>query len=203
MRIRVLIVDDHPVVREGIATIVNRSSICEVVAEASNGQQAIDLFLQHKPDVTVMDLKMPQMDGVQTIGKILELDPNAKIVVLSAYDQEETVYQALKAGAMSYVLKDSHRDELIEAIQAVHEGKKRINYEIATKLVERINKPSLTEREIGILKLIAVGKSNREIGVEMNISEGTVKVHVNNIFTKLNVRDRTEAANIAITRGII
>lgn len=201
--IRVLLVDDHPLIREGLAAIVERSPLCQVVAEASNGLEALHLFMEFLPDVVVMDVKMPVMDGLQATARILEFDPNARIVIFSAYDREEGVFRAMKAGAMSYLTKDAAPEELVDAIQAAFEGKKRVNDEIATKLVERLNKPSLTEREVSILKLVAVGKSNREIGHEIAITEGTVKVHINHIFSKLNVTARTQAANIAMARGII
>jgi two-component system NarL family response regulator len=198
-----MIVDDHPVVREGLSRIIVSDKNMEIVGEAQNGAEALNLFKKQRPDVTLMDMRMPEMTGVQTIEAIRKEFPNARIIVLSTYDHEEDIYQALQAGARGYLLKDSPRNELIAAIQRVHNGERVIPPSIATRLAERIGGNELTAREFEVLQLIVHGKSNKEIGDELGISEGTVKSHVNNILEKLGVSDRTQAVSVALKRGLI
>lgn len=202
-RIRVLIADDHPVVREGLAALINRRPDMEVVAEASNGREALEQFLQQLPDVALIDLRMPGMDGVEAIQAIRKQVPMAHIIVLTTYDGDEDIYQGLRAGAKAYLLKDVSREELLECIRAVHEGATRIPPPVAAKLATRVSAPDFTEREIEVLRLMVTGKSNKEIGAALNVTEGTVKVHVNHILTKLGVSGRTEATTLALKRGII
>jgi two-component system, NarL family, response regulator len=201
--IRVLIADDHQLVREGIVRIVSRHPDISIVAEASNGRQAVELYRIHEPDVCLIDLRMPELSGMETITEILSIAPNAKLIILSAYDGEDDVYQALQLGAMSYVVKDVIEQDLINTIRSIAEGQKQINREIASKLLERLSKPNLTERELDVITLLVRGRSNREIAIQLGITEGTVKVHLNNLYTKLGVRDRAGATSVAIQRGIV
>lgn len=199
----ILISDDHAVVREGLAAMLSRRAEMQVVAEASNGVQAVTLALQHKPDVLLMDLRMPQMGGVEAIRAIRAEWPEARVIVLTTYDGDEDIYRALQAGAKGYLLKDTPREELLEAIRAVHAGRKHIPPEVAAKLAERLTSETLTEREREVLQLIVAGQSNKEIGASLNITEGTVKVHVNGLLGKLGVSDRTQAVTEALRRGLV
>ena len=201
--IRVMIVDDHPVVREGIARIISDDKRMELVGEAESAQEAMQLFRKLRPDVTLMDMRMPDGSGAQTIEKIRNDFTNARIIILSSFDHEEDIYQSIQAGARGYLLKDSPRNELISAIIRVHNGERCIPANIATRLAERIGGNELTSREFEVLKLIVRGKSNKEIGDDLGISEGTVKSHVNNILSKLNVTDRTQAVSVALKRGLV
>jgi two-component system NarL family response regulator len=201
--IRVLLADDHPVVREGLAALLNRRADMAVIGEVADGRSAVQFYQEHQPDVTLMDLRMPQMGGVQAIVAIREQFPQARIIVLTTYDGDEDIYRGLQAGAMAYLLKDTPREELLETIRAVHAGQRRIPPEVASKLVERITGPALTERELAVLEQIVAGKSNREIGEALVITEGTVKAHVNNLLSKLGVSDRTQAVTEALRRGIV
>jgi len=201
--IRILVADDHTVVREGLAAIIARRADMQVVAEAENGQHAVELARQHKPDVILMDLRMPQMGGVEAIIQIRAEQPNARIIVLTTYDGDEDIYRALRAGAKAYLLKDTPRDELLEAIRAVYAGQKRIPPEVAVKLADRMTAEELTPRELEVLRLIVAGKSNKEIGAALSIAEGTVKIHVNNLLGKLGVANRTQAVTEALKRGIV
>lgn len=201
--IRVLIADDHPVVRQGLAAMIARQPGMTVVAEAGDGREAVDLYRAQQPDVALIDLRMPEVDGVEAIAMIRAEFPAARIVVLTTYDGDEDIYRGLRAGAMAYLLKDAPPDELIAAIKVVHAGQKRIPPDVAAKLAERLNSPELTARELQVLHLIVAGQSNREIGATLSIGEGTVRAHVNNILAKLNVQDRTQAATMAIKRGIV
>lgn len=201
--IRLLIADDHSVVREGLVSLVKRKSDIVVVAEASNGREAIDLWKQHRPDVTLLDLRMPELDGVGAIKEIRELDPNAHIVVLTTYDGDEDIYRAIKAGAKAYLLKDTARDALVDCVRRVHAGETYLPPPLAAKLAERVSGAALSQREMEVLRRMAAGKSNKEIGAELFISDGTVKTHVRSIFTKLDVVSRTEAVAIATRRGLI
>jgi DNA-binding NarL/FixJ family response regulator len=201
--IRILIADDHSVVREGLVSLVKRKSDMMVVAEASNGREAVDLWKQHRPDVTLLDLRMPELDGVGAIKEIRELDPNAHIVVLTTFDGDEDIYRAIKTGAKGYLLKDAAREALMECIRKVHAGETCIPPALAAKLAERVSGETLSAREIEVLQRIAAGKSNKEIGAELFISEGTVKTHVKSIFSKLDVVSRTEAVATATRRGLI
>ena len=201
--IRVLLADDHPVVREGMAALLNRRADMDVIGEVANGRDAVEFFRQHQPDVTLMDLRMPEMGGVAAIVSIREQFPEARIIILTTYDGDEDIYRGLQAGAMAYLLKDTPRDDLLDTIRAVHAGQRRIPPDVANKLAERIMGPSLTERELAVLEQIVAGKSNREIGEALVITEGTVKVHVNNLLGKLGVSDRTQAVTEALRRGIV
>jgi DNA-binding NarL/FixJ family response regulator len=201
--IRILIADDHSVVREGLASLVKRKSDMVVVAEAGNGREAVELWKEHRPDVMLLDLRMPELDGVGAIKEIREMDENAQIVVLTTYDGDEDIYRAIKAGAKAYLLKDTARDALVETVRRVHAGETYLPPELAAKLAERVSGEALSPREIEVLRRMAVGKSNKEIGTELFISEGTVKTHIKSIFSKLDVVSRTEAVASATRRGLI
>ena len=202
-RIRILIVDDHSVVREGLVSLVKRKSDMVVVGEGSNGREAVELWKEHRPDVTLLDLRMPELDGVGAIMEIRELDENAQIVVLTTYDGDEDIYRAIKAGAKAYLLKDTARDALVETVRRVHAGETYLPPQLAAKLAERLSGQALSPREIEVLQRMAAGKSNKEIGAELFISEGTVKTHLKSIFSKLDVVSRTEAVATATRRGLI
>ena len=201
--IRLVIVDDHPVVREGLAAMCNRRPDLTVVAEAENGEQAVAAVLEHRPDVVLMDLRMPVLGGVDAIGTIRAKWPEARIVVMTTFDGDEDIFRALQAGARAYLLKDTPREEIVDAIRAVHAGQKRIPPEIASRLADRLTAEPLTERELAVLKQIVAGQSNKEIGAALGIAEGTVKVHVNSLLSKLGVEDRTQAVTEALRRGIV
>lgn len=201
--IRILIADDHALILEGMVSIISSDPICKVVAKACNGEEAVRLYKEYTPDVAIVDLRMPKMDGLETIVEIRKSHPQAKIIVLSAHDGEELVYQAIQAGAKSYVLKEVLVTELVETIRAVHQGKRIVSSEIAEKYVARTSKPTLSERELEVLQLMSQGKSNGEIALDLTLTEGTVKVHVHNIFNKLEVNDRVAAVMEAVKRGII
>jgi two-component system NarL family response regulator len=201
--IRILLADDHPVVREGLAAMITRRTDMTVVAEANHGQEAVALFRQHQPDVVLMDLRMPEMDGVEAILTIREQTPEARVIVLTTYDTDEDIYRALRAGAKAYLLKDTPREELLDTIRAVSAGHTRVPSDVAAKLAERISSEALTAREIDVLRLIVAGNSNREIATLLYISEGTVKTHVNHILMKLGVSDRTQAVTTALKRGLV
>jgi two-component system NarL family response regulator len=174
-----------------------------IVAEARNGREAVDLWKEHRPDVALLDLRMPELDGVSAIKEIRELDPNAHIVVLTTYDGDEDIYRAIKAGAKAYLLKDTARDALVDCVRKVHAGETYLPAPLAAKLAERVSGAALSRREIEVLQRMGAGKSNKEIGAELFISEGTVKSHVKSIFTKLDVVSRTEALATATRRGLI
>jgi two-component system NarL family response regulator len=201
--IRVLIADDHPVVRHGMTAILSSKPDITVVAQASNGRAAIDLFRQHQPDVTLIDLRMPQISGVEAIALIRQEVRNARFVILTTYDTDEDIYQGLSAGAMAYLLKGTPADELVDTIRAVHAGQSRIPAEVAAKLANRVSTPDLTPRELDVLHWVVAGQSNKQISVTLHISEGTVRAHINNILSKLGVRDRTQATTQAIRRGLV
>jgi DNA-binding NarL/FixJ family response regulator len=202
-RIRILIADDHSVVREGLVSLVKRKSDMVVVGEGSNGREAVELWKAHRPDVTLLDLRMPVLDGVGAIKEIRELDENAQIVVLTTYDGDEDIYRAIKAGAKAYLLKDTARDALVDTVRRVHAGETYLPPHLAAKLAERLSGEALSPREVEVLHRMAVGKSNKEIGAELFISEGTVKTHLKSIFSKLDVVSRTEAVATANRRGLI
>ncbi|MBD2524692.1 response regulator [Nostoc sp. FACHB-133] len=201
--IRVLIVDDHSIVRQGLATIINRDPEMTVIAQAEDGQQAIAYFREHQPDVTLMDLRMPQMGGVKAITAICGEFKPARIVVLTTYDGDEDIYRGLQAGAKGYLLKDAKPNELLNAIRMVHRGQQYIPPEVGAKLVQRMSNPELSERELDVLRLMAQGMSNLEIATALTIGESTVKSHINRILSKLGVSDRTQAVIIAVKRGIV
>jgi two-component system NarL family response regulator len=200
---RVLIADDHPVVREGLVALINRRPDMVVVAEVSNGREAVEQFLRHRPDVALLDLRMPEMDGVDAIAAIRQKIPTARLIVLTTFDEDEDIYRGLRAGAKAYLLKDAPRDDLLKCIRAVHEGQTIIPPSIAAKLADRLTTSELTRREIQVLQLVADGKGNKEIAVALSISEGTVKTHVSSILAKLEAADRTHAVTIALRRGIL
>jgi two-component system, NarL family, response regulator len=200
--IRVLIADDHAIVRNGLVRMIELTEGMEIVAEASTGNEAVALFQQHQPDVTLMDLRMPEMNGVEAIVTIRQAYPQAQIAILSTYDTDEDIFRGLQAGARGYLLKDSKMVELIDAIRKVHAGQKYIPPDVGAKLAERMCQPQLSDRELEVLRLIAEGKTNPEICAALNITESTVKFHINNIFSKLGVCDRTQAVLIAIKRGV-
>lgn len=200
--IRVLIADDHPVVRSGLVMILQQAMGIEVVAEAGTGLEAIALFGQHRPDVVLMDLKMPKMGGVEAIATIRQTHPDVRIIILTTYDGDEDIFRGLSAGARGYLLKNVTRQALIEAIERVHAGQTYIPIEVGARLAERMGSPQLTPRERDVLLLLTEGKSNQEIAAALVVSEGTVKFHVNGILRKLNVCDRTQAVLVALKRGI-
>jgi DNA-binding NarL/FixJ family response regulator len=201
--IRVLSVDDHPIVREGIAALIARQSDMELIAEACNGREAVDLFRKHHPDVTLMDLQMPEMSGIDALSVIRGEFPDARIIVLTSYDGDIQVSRALKSGARGYLLKDLLRKELLETIRAVHAGQKRLSTEVAAGIAEHATDDALTPRETDVLRLIGSGKANKEIAAQLGLTEQTVKSHVKNILDKLGANDRTHAVTIALKRGII
>jgi len=202
-QIRILVVEDHHVVRQGLVALLKTVPDMNVVAEGSDGKQAVDLFRQHEPDVTLMDLRMPNMSGVDAVVQIRQEYPAARIIVLTTFDGDEDIYRALQAGARAYLLKGMFGDELMDAIRAVHAGKSRIPPAVAERLANRMGGPGLTARELDVLRLIVSGNSNKEIGEGLHISEATVKTHINNILSKLGVTDRTQATTTALQRGIV
>lgn len=202
-KIRVLVVEDHNVVRQGLVALLNVAEGLEVVAEAADGVEAITQFRKHKPDVTLIDLRLPRMSGVDVIQRVRMESPQARLIVLTTYDGDEDIYRALKAGAKAYLLKGMTSEELISTIRLVHEGKSHIPPVIAEKLAERMGAEDLTPREFDVLEQIVYGKSNKEIAAELDVSEATVKTHINSLLGKLGVTDRTQAATAAIQRGIV
>jgi two-component system, NarL family, response regulator len=201
--IRILAVDDHPMLREGIASLVASQSDMELVAEASTGREALEQFRNHRPDLTLMDLQMPDMDGIEAMVAIRDEFPEARIIVLTTYKGDVQVLRALKAGARAYLLKGLLRKELLETIRAVHKGEKRIPPEVAAVLADHVVDESLTSREIDVLRLIAGGNANKLIADQLSITEETVKGYVKNILSKLGASDRTHAVTVALKRGII
>jgi DNA-binding NarL/FixJ family response regulator len=201
--IRLLVVDDHVIVRKGLVALLNTVEGLSVVAEASDGEQAIETFRAVQPDVTLMDLRLPKIGGADAIAKIREEFPGARIIVLTTFDGDEDIYRALQAGAKGYLLKGMDATELTDAIRTVYAGKSRIPAFVAEKLAERMGGPALTTRELEVLKRIVAGRSNKEIASDLNISEATVKTHINSILSKLGVSDRTQAATSALQRGIV
>jgi DNA-binding NarL/FixJ family response regulator len=202
-KIRVLCVDDHRLMREGIARIVGVQPDMTVVAEASNGEEAVEQFVTHRPDVTLMDLQLPTMNGLQAIKAIRARQSDARIVVLTMYHGDEDIHRAIEAGAMGYLLKDTVPDDLIRVIREVHGGQRAIPPEIAAALEARNSQPTLTSREQQVLELLATGKRNKEIAAALGISGDTASAHIKNIFVKFNVHDRTAALAEALRRGII
>ena len=201
--IRILTVDDHPLLREGIADLLRCEQDMELVAEASDGEQAIEQFRRYRPDVTLMDLQMPNLDGTEAISRIRNEFPDAKIIVLSTYSGDVQVLRAIKAGARGYILKGHVHRELLEAIRTVHAGRKRIPPEIAAGLADHAADDQLSSREIDVLRLIGEGNANKQIADKLSIGETTVKNHISNILSKLGANDRAHAVSIALQRGII
>ena len=201
--IRVLIVEDHNVVRQGLVALLNVVEGLEVVGEAADGVEAIAQYRKSRPDITLVDLRLPKMGGVEVIERIRMESPQARLIVLTTYDGDEDIFRALKAGAKAYLLKGMTTEELITTIREVHAGKSRIPAVIAERLAERMGTEELTPREADVLEQIVQGKSNKEIATELAISEATVKTHINSLLSKLGVTDRTQAATAAIRRGIV
>jgi two-component system NarL family response regulator len=199
----VLVADDHGVVLEGLAAIIRRQPDMVVVGQADDGEKAVALWKKLRPDVTLLDLRMPNLDGVGAMGLIRNEDPSARVVVLTTFDTDEEIFRAIKGGARAYLLKDAARDELLHCIRRVHTGETWVEPRIAAKLAGRIGTDPLTARETDALELLAKGSSNREIATALNVSETTVKSHLKNIFLKLNVSSRTEAIAEAVQRGLV
>jgi DNA-binding NarL/FixJ family response regulator len=202
-KIRILVAEDHLVARVGVSTIVNMQPDMTVVAEASNGQQAVELFRKHRPDVTLLDLRMPGMGGVEAATAIRAEFPTARMIALTTYGGDEDIRRALAAGVLAYLTKDVLHDELLKAIRAVHEGHTYLPAAVAAALAAQLPRPDLSAREIQVLELIVRGLANKQIAYTLNIAEHTVKNHVKNILSKLGAQDRTQAATAAIQRGII
>ena len=201
--IRILTVDDHPVLREGIAAVLASEQDMILVAEASNGREAVEQFRAHHPDVTLMDVQMPEVNGIDAIVKIRKEFPDARIIVLTTYTGDAQATRAFKAGAFGYLLKNMVRKELIDTIRTVHGGKKRIPPEIAVEMAQHHTDDALTEREIEVLRAVAGGNANKIVGQLLNVSEETIKAHMKSILSKLGANDRTHAVTIAVKRGII
>ena len=202
-RIRVLIADDHVLVRRGLAAIINMEEDATVVGEAGDGAEALVLWRRLRPDVTLMDLRMPSVEGVEAIRRIRAEDASAAIIVLTTFDHDEDIYAGLRAGAKAYLLKDVQPEELFRCIRAVHAGEAYLQSKVAAKLVQRVQEPHLTEREIQILGSLAEGKSNRAIALALHISESTVKSHLKSLFAKLDATSRAEAIALAAKRGLV
>ena len=201
--IRVLVVEDHNVVRQGLVALLNLVEDIQVVGEAADGEEAVVQFRSHHPDVTLIDLRLPKLSGVEVIQRVRSETPQARFVVLTTYDGDEDIYRALKGGAKAYLLKGMTTEELISTIRAVHAGRSHIPAAIAERLAERMGTEDLTPRESQVLEQIVSGKSNKEIATELAITEATVKTHINTLLGKLGVEDRTQAATAAIRRGIV
>lgn len=201
--IRVLTVDDHALLRKGIRALISAEPDMQLVGEASTGREAVTEFRMHRPDVTVMDLQMPDMNGIEAILAIRGEFPEARLIVLSTYSGDVQVVRALKAGARAYLLKGNVNKELLTTIRAVHSGQKRIPADVASELAEHTGEDQLTEREVQVLRLIAAGNANKEIAAQLGLAEDTVKRHVTNLLSKLSANDRTHAVTIALKRGII
>ncbi len=202
-RIRIMVVEDHPVVREGLIALLSSAPDVEVVASAANGREAIQRHRALLPDVTLMDLQMPEMGGVEAIQRIRGESPGARFIVLTTFDGDEDIFRAMQAGAKAYLLKGMGVAEVLEAVRAVHGGRARVPASIAEKLAQRVSSQQLTSREVNVLERIVAGRANKEIATDLNISEATVKSHVNSLLGKLGVADRTHAAVVAIQRGIV
>ena len=202
-RIRIVVVDDHHVVRQGLVALLNIMPNIEVVGEASDGVQAVELHRTLKPDITLMDLQLPNLGGVDAILKIRAEDSAARFIVLTTFDGDEDIFRSLQAGAKAYLLKGMTVDELLSTIEAVHSGRTLISPAIAEKLAERMSTQALTNRELKVLERIVAGRANKEIASDLKISEATVKSHINSLLGKLGVSDRTHAATVALQRGIV
>ncbi|MEM9136584.1 MAG: response regulator transcription factor [Cyanobacteria bacterium P01_F01_bin.42] len=200
--IKILISEDHGIVREGIVAILQLQSDFAVVAQARNGLEAVALHRSHQPDITLMDLRMPNLEGVEAIREIRQHSPEAQIIILTTYDTDEDIYRGLQAGARGYLLKDADFEDLIDAVRTVHRGKRYIPPQVALKLADHLNASDLTEREYDVLQLLCKGNSNREIASALSVTEATVKYHINNILSKLDAKDRTQAVITAFKRGL-
>jgi DNA-binding NarL/FixJ family response regulator len=202
-KIRVLCVDDHSIVREGISLIINQQPDMEVVASAASGDESIALFRRFRPDITLMDLRLHGLSGTEAIQEIRRADGGARIVVLTMFDGDEDIHRALQAGAVTYLLKDTLSDDLIRVVREVHSGKRPVRADVEARLAERSAHPTLTPREIDVMELVTQGLRNKEIAASLGISEGTVQAHLKSIFSKFEVNDRTAAVKIALRRGIV
>lgn len=202
-KIRVLVVDDHPVLRDGVSAILENQTDMTMVGEARNGSEAVETFRALRPDVTLMDLQMPGMNGVDAISAIRSEHPGARIIVLTTYAGDAQAVRALKAGAVGYLLKSSLRTELIDAIHNVYRGQRHVHREVADEIALHVVDEPLTEREIAVLRLVSIGKANKQVASELGLSEETIKGHLKSIFSKLDVADRTHAVTVAARRGII
>jgi two-component system, NarL family, response regulator len=200
--IRILLADDHPIVRQGLAGILNNQPDMTVVAEVDDGEAAIEQFRHYQPDIAILDLRMPNVGGVEAITAIRAEFPNARIIMFTIYDTDEDIYRGLRAGAKAYLLKDAPCEKILEAIRLVNSGGRHITDTVSAKLADRLQQPELTDREHEVLQQIVMGKSNKAIAAALNITEGTVKFHVNSVLTKLNVNDRTQAVVVALKRGL-
>jgi DNA-binding NarL/FixJ family response regulator len=201
--IRVLCVDDHPLVRKGIASILANESDIELVAEAGNGREAVALYRAHHPDVTLMDLRMPEMDGIEATRSIRQENPDAKIIALTSYDGDQDIYKALEAGVRGYLLKEMVHTDVLRAIRTVQAGKRLMPQEVAERLSEYFPQVALTPREVEVLTFVARGLANKEIAEQLGTASGTIKMHIQNILGKLGAADRTHAVTIALQRGIL
>ena len=201
--IKILIADDHPVVREGLTALINYYPDMTVVAEASNGREAVELFLKHRPNIGLLDLNMPEIDGVDAIIAIRQQIPGARLIILTTFDGNEDIYRGLRAGAKAYLLKDTPRAELVACLRAVHNGQTVVSPELTAKLAERLSTSTLTARELEVLRLLAQGGSNKEIANTLCVAEGTIKSHIVAILRKLDATDRTQAVTLALKRGIL
>ncbi len=202
-KIKILIADDHPAFREGLTAILDRQPDLLVIGEAGDGEAALEMVRKCRPDVVLTDLQMPKANGLQAITGILQEFPETGVIVLTAFDGDEDIYRALQAGARAYLLKDMGKEEYLEAIRSVHAGKRWIPPAVAARLADRINRNDLTGREMAVLQLLVQGKSNKEISAALSISEETAKTHLQGVFAKLGVKDRTQAAVAALRRGIV
>ena len=201
--IRIMVVDDHTVVRQGLVALLSTVPDLAVIAEAADGEEAVEVHRKYRPDITLMDLRLPKLGGADAISQIRQESPGARIIVLTTFDGDEDIYRALQAGAKGYLLKGTDADELTATIRSVFAGKSRIPSFVAEKLAERMGGPALTTRELEVLKRIVAGRSNKEIASDLHISEATVKTHINSLLSKLGVSDRTQAATTALQRGIV
>jgi two-component system NarL family response regulator len=199
--IRIILADDHPPLRAGLAAILNSHADLEVVAEVGSGREA--MALQERADVYIMDLRMPDGDGLQTIKSLVARDPATKVLVLTTYDNEEDIFHALESGARGYLLKDTTKEEIIAAVRQIHQGERYLPQAVAARLADRLVRPSLTPRELDVLRLVSRGRTNKEMAAAMFISEETVKTHMKSLFQKLDVHDRAEAVSVSLQRGLI
>ena len=202
-RVRILIAEDHAIVRQGLVALLNRKKGFKVVAEASDGVAAVALFNRYRPDVVLLDLRMPRMDGIEAICRILKEHPEAKIIVLTTYDEDEDIYRALQSGAKAYLLKDISREELFDNILAIHQGRSLYPSRMTMKMAKNANQPVLTKRELEVLPLLVSGKTNKEIGIALGVTEGTIKLHTTHILHKLGAETRTEASHIALKKRLV
>lgn len=201
--IRILLADDHPSLRAGLASILNSQPGLTVVAEAGSGRETMEKASATSPDLLIVDLRMPDGDGIQTIKQLVAANPQVRILVLTTYDNEEDIFNALEAGARGYILKDTTREEIIEAVRRIHDGQRYLPPGIAARLADRMIRPTLTPRELDVLRLVSRGRTNKEMAAAMFVSEETVKSHMKGLFHKLGVHDRAEAVGIALQRGLL